>query len=319
MHQCVYLGVDGGGTRTTAVAALPDGTVFAKAVGQGINYNNIGMSKARQNLYETLCALPPQCLESYEGMCIGMSALDYAADPDTIRAFAGDLFDASKLDMQSDAYTALMGFTLGKPGTLIICGTGSMLLMLDHEGRQTVSGGWGHILGDPGSSHAIAMGGLRAAINHWEGLEEAPALAEAACRHFQLDFPRQLIDRVFAPDCTPDVIASFAREVLMLCQQQDAQAIKILQSNMAHAAREAAALIRTVPEAHHVGLHGGVFTHNPIACALFTKELQALIPTATTGMPTYPPELGALIHLFAQKGMLNQRILDQMKQSYLAL
>ena len=50
MHQKVFLGVDGGGTRTTVVAAYADGTVFAKSQGEGINYNNIGMEKARNNV-----------------------------------------------------------------------------------------------------------------------------------------------------------------------------------------------------------------------------------------------------------------------------
>ena len=41
-----------------------------------------------------------------------------------------------------------MGCTLGGPGLIAICGTGSMLLLRDREGRTRVSGGWGYLLED---------------------------------------------------------------------------------------------------------------------------------------------------------------------------
>ena len=309
------IGVDGGGTRTTCVAALPDGQVVKRAVGLGINYNNIGMDEARNRLRDTMSALLTDDA-SIGGMCIGMSALDYAADEETTRLFCGSCFDPAATDMQSDAFTALMGYTLGKPGMIIICGTGSMMLMIDKDGKETVTGGWGHILGDPGSSHQIAMDGLRRAINHWEGVSPAPAIAEAAQKHFALSFPRQLIEKVFHPDCTNATIAQFAKEVLILAAEGDKDALDILKKNMTHCAMEAAALLKDAPESANIGLHGGVFTHNPLARELFTAAIQELVPPARTGMALYPPEIGALIHLFAKKGLLTDHVLHNLKESY---
>ena len=82
---------------------------------------------------------------------------------------------------------------------------------------------------------------------------------------------------------------------------------------------EAAALLIHAPEAARVGLHGGVFTHNPLACELFTQALQARIPHAVTGMAEYPPELGALIHIFAKYGLVTEAVLKNLKNSYAAL
>lgn len=315
MDKQYLIGVDGGGTRTTCVAARMDGTVVKRAVGQGINYNNIGMDEARRRLFDTVEKLLDDG-GKIRSMCIGMSALDYAADEETTRLFCGDAFDPLCTDMQSDAYTALVGYTLGQSGMLIICGTGSMILMLDQNGTQTVTGGWGHILGDPGSSHAIAMDALRTAISHWEGVCSAPALAAAAEKHFNLSHPRQLIDRVFAPDCTPDVIAGFAKDVLILAAEGDTDALSVLKTNMEHCAAQCAALLKKAPESANVGLHGGVFTHNPLARELFTQALQKRVPHAKTGMALFPPELGALIHLFAKENKLTEKVLDNLKTSY---
>ena len=315
MKQAYFIGVDGGGTRTTCVLAQSDGTVIGRSTGLGVNYNNIGMEEARKRLHDAVSPLLPGDGE-IRGMCIGMSALDYAADADTTRAFCGDLFDPAVTDMQSDAYTALVGYTLGECGMLIICGTGSMILMVDKCGRETVTGGWGHILGDPGSSHQLAMDALRCAINHWEGVAPSPALADAAMRHFALSQPRQLIDRVFSPDCSPASIAAFAKDVLILAAQGDENAYQILKRNMEHCARECAALLKNAPEAANVGLHGGVFAHNPLARELFTDALCALVPHARTGMAAYPPEIGALIHLYKKQGLLNQQVLINLQTSY---
>ena len=45
-----YLGIDGGGTRTTAAVSDENGNVLFKAVGKSINFYSVGMEKARENL-----------------------------------------------------------------------------------------------------------------------------------------------------------------------------------------------------------------------------------------------------------------------------
>ena len=315
----VIIGVDGGGTKTVAVAAGMDGSILAVQRGAGINYNNIGMDKARSTLRQVIDGLLEKCGRDYAEICVGMPALDMAADEATTLAFAGDAFDPARLDLQSDAYTALQGFTLGKPGMIVICGTGSILLLMDGKGAQHVHGGWGHLLGDPGSSHTLALSGLRAAIDAWEHVGPKTALTQAAQAHFSLAHPRQLIDRVYAPDCAPDTIARFAKEVLLLAAEGDEQALRIVEMNMAHIAGQAAALINEHPEAFRVGLYGGVFAHNPLARDLFRNSLVQHIPGAIVGFPEYPPELGALIHSFQKRGLITDQLLSQMKSSYAAI
>ena len=315
----LFLGVDGGGTKTVAVAARADGTVIGLRRGAGINYNNIGMDAARETLFAVIAPLLQGCGGDYREICIGMPALDAAADEATTRAFAGTRFDPARLDLQSDAYTALLGLSMGKPAMIVICGTGSILLLADGSGRQRVLGGWGHLLGDPGSGHALATDGLRAAIDAWEGLGPATALTDAATRYFSLDTPRRLIDRIYAPDCTPDRIAGFARSVLELAAAGDPSAIAVLRQNMTHIAREAAALLQSAPEVRLVGLYGGIFEHSADARDLFTGILDGLCPGKTVTQPNYPPELGALLHCYQKRGLLAPALLQRLEDSYAAV
>ena len=41
-----YLGIDGGGTRTTAAVSDENGNVLFKAVGKSINFYSVGFEKA---------------------------------------------------------------------------------------------------------------------------------------------------------------------------------------------------------------------------------------------------------------------------------
>jgi len=316
MSGGMIIGVDGGGTHTVAVAARADGTVVATARGEGINYNNIGMARARETLYGVVSRLTQAPGLCDAEMCVGLSALDAAADERTVRAFAGDRFAPERLDLQSDAYTALLGFSLGRPGLIAICGTGSILLLLDGEGRQQVVGGWGHLLSDVGSAYSLALDGLRAAIAAWEGLGPDTALSGEAMRHFALETPRALIDRVYAPDSTPDRIAQFARPLLAQAEQGDAVALALVQSHMERMAAQAAVLLRPHPGIRNVGLYGGVFLHSALARARFSEALRARIPEATISLPEYPPEIGAVLHCLLKRGPLQADVLARLRESY---
>lgn len=316
MAKKLLIGIDGGGTHSTAVAAYPDGHVAAVAYGGGMNFHNIGVAPVRQRMEELVAELCGRCGCEAAGVCVGLSALDGPANESTHALFAEGALASSGLDLQSDAYIALMGATQGGPGMIVIAGTGSMLVALDGQGRELVSGGWGYLLGDAGSGYTLAREGLLAAIDHAEGLGEATPLLEDALDYFGADAPRGLIDRVYAPDATPAHLAGFARHVLTRASEGDPAAQTILQRNMKRLASHAAMLITRAPEAANVGLYGGVFAHSPLARSLFTDALHARFPGAAVFTPEYPPELGALIHLFRKADALTPQVLAAMKSTY---
>lgn len=316
MSEKVLIGIDGGGTHSTAVAAYPDGRIAAMAEGGGANFHNIGVEAVRRHLEEMVDALCGACGCECDEICVGMSALDAPADERTRALFAEGTLKPVQMDLQSDAYIALMGFTLGKPGVIVICGTGSMLLMLDSQGRQRAAGGWGYLLGDAGSGYTLAREGLLAVIDASEGTGPATLLTEDALSYFNVQTPRGLIDRVYAPETTPDRLAGFARHVLARAKAGDGPAARILTDNMARLARSAAHLISDAPEAGRIGLYGGIFAHSELARTLFTDAVKALAPDAKICRLEYPPELGALIHLFQRRGMLDDEVLARMKSTY---
>ena len=316
MKYDLLIGIDGGGTHSTAAAAWPDGRIAAVAYGDGLNYHHIGTEKVRLRMEDMVTELCRKAGAKRPLVCVGMSALDAPADEATLARFTTGIFAPGQLDLQSDAYAALMGFTRGQPGMIVICGTGSMLLLLDEHGEQHVSGGWGYLLNDEGSSYTLAREALLAVIDAYEGLGEATALTAHALDYFGVASPRMIIDKIYAPDFTPDRLAGFARHVLAEAENGERTACAILGRTMPRLAAQAAQLMKGSPGANRVGLYGGVFTHSAAARACFTDTLCRLAPKAQICSLDYPPELGAIIHLMRREGLLCDSALALLKTTY---
>ncbi|MBR5287450.1 MAG: hypothetical protein IKU34_02530 [Clostridia bacterium] len=316
MKHGLFIGIDGGGTHSTAVAAWPDGQIAAIAQGGGLNYFNDGVETVRLRLESMVRELCSKADAPAQRICVGMSALDAPADEETLALFTTGILPRGQLDLQSDAYIALMGFTRGEPGMIVICGTGSMLLLLDETGGQHVSGGWGYLLGDAGSGYTLAREGLLAVINESDGVGPQTALTARALAYFGADIPRRLIDRIYAPDCTPDKVAGFARHVIAEAETGDPLAREILSRNMHRLAGLAAQLQRKSPQARRVGLYGGIFAHSGTARSDFASALAALSPQSAICSLDYPPELGAIIHLLRKEDALTGDVLARLKETY---
>ena len=312
----LLIGIDGGGTHSTAAAAWPDGRFAGIALGAGLNYHHVGIDPIRRRLEGMVEELCSKTGAKHPLVCVGMSALDGPADPQTHEKFCKDAFTKDQLDLQSDAYAALMGFTRGQPGMIVICGTGSMLLLLDENGNQHVSGGWGYLLADAGSGYTLSRDALLAVIDENEGLGPATSLTALALEYFEVDAPRKIIDKVYAPEFTPDRLAGFAKHVLIQAEAGDAVALSVLNSTMPKLAALAAQLLKKAPGANRVGLYGAIFAHSRIARDCFIKTLAELAPQAKICSFDYPPELGAIIHLMRREGILNEDALARLKITY---
>lgn len=282
----ILIGADGGGTRTTAVAADARGTMLARATGGPLNWNNIGLDAARTNLRavadELLAATGAARIDA---LAVGAAALDGPADAETTRRFAGDAFDPASLRLVSDVDITLAAFAPEGPAAIVICGTGSMGLVRNAAGERHPIGGLGHKAGDPGGSHTLASEALAR-------LPLRPAddpLLRAALQAFGIETPAELPARVAETEVR--TVAAFAEPVLKAAAAGDAEAAAIVRRQMATLAGMLADTIRTIPEVRRIGLHGGVFRHSAFAREAFVSALPAGLEPELLAVP---PEIGAL-------------------------
>lgn len=289
----ISIGADGGGTRTTAVAAGPDGKVLARATVGGLNWQNIGFDAARANMRRAVNVLLEKTgAAGVKRLAIGTAGLDGAASARDIRDFCGTAFDPEKLVLVSDATAALAGFAPKGPAALVICGTGSAAILRDRHGREHAIAGWGSVIGDYGGSSLLAREGLRAAMDARDGCGPRTALAGRDLRFFKVSNARRLAARV--QTAAVSELAAFAKEVLALAQRGDTVAAAIVIRQVRALARTVSTELLRHPEVNRLALHGGVFRHSAFFRRAFTAELKRLVPDVSVELLKVPPEIGVL-------------------------
>ena len=299
----VYIGLDGGGTHTTGVTVRPDGTVIRRTEGPGLNYLNDGLACCIGRLQRITALLTEGVGAEEVSVCAGLAALDGPAPPEILAAFRKALPAGWTLRLESDLTVALTGHTLGKPGLMAVCGTGSMALTLDREGQTHAAGGWGWKMGDPGSGYALAREGLEQALYALEAEgRETPLLAEALLFFGAAD-AREMIGTLYAEGQGPDALAAFGAAVIRQAEEGEPEAETLIRRQMARLAALAGMLLRKTPEARErVGLYGGIFQHSALARNLFAQALEARSPGVRAELIQREPALGAVILEMLREG-----------------
>lgn len=288
-----YLGIDGGGTKTTAAVSDEKGNILLKKVGKTINFYSVGMEKARENLLSVIEDIYSEIGEiTFESVFVGCSALDSEADTETLTSLCGEV-KAKKIKMDSDLYVALKSVENAVCPCVAICGTGSMVIGEDKNGNVKFKGGWGHIIGDEGSGYAIAVNALKCCAIFCDSGEKSPLL-ESAEEYFGVADFRQVIDKIYSPETTKDVLAGFASGVQKTAEAGDVFAQSIIVNEAHNFSRTVFNLLGEIEECSVLALYGGVFQHNELFREAFKEDITEIYPDLEIRLLDIPPEEGAL-------------------------
>ena len=89
-----FLGVDGGGSKTTAAVFDDSGNFICRAVGESINYYSVGLENARKAMADLISRLSQK---HFECAVIGMSALAERATAEETERFCGGIIESDKI------------------------------------------------------------------------------------------------------------------------------------------------------------------------------------------------------------------------------
>jgi glucosamine kinase len=151
-----YLGIDGGGTKTTCAVA-DDSSILATAVAGPSNVVRVGEAKARESLQQAVrqaCAAAGVTPAQVSATCIGASG---AARPETAAVVQSALAEIllSPVDVKADTEISLEAAFSSGPGVIVIAGTGSIAYGRNTHEKTARAGGWGFAISDEGSAHWI--------------------------------------------------------------------------------------------------------------------------------------------------------------------
>jgi N-acetylglucosamine kinase-like BadF-type ATPase len=155
----IFLGIDGGGTSTRALATSETGEVLGSGESGPSNPLTVGWEAAvaaiREAAQATNAALP------VDAAFLGLAGVGREAGRTRMLGMLHEAPLARRMELGIDAEIALAGAHAGKPGAIVAAGTGAIALAKDREGNLHRADGWGHLLGDEGSGYWIGREALR--------------------------------------------------------------------------------------------------------------------------------------------------------------
>ncbi len=293
-----YLGIDGGGTKTTC-AVGDESRLLATATAGPSNIVRVGEVQTRESLHDCVhraCAAAGVTPAQIAHTCIGGSG---AARPElaaVVRGFLAEILPAP-IDVVGDIQTSVEAAFDTGPGVIVIAGTGSIAYGRNVHGETARAGGWGFAVGDEGSAHWIGRsaiaGVLRAADNMSNsGTEHGSKLAEALMAARQTT---SLLDlaRMASAIPPPDFAALFP----IVAASDDDLAAEILRVAGRELARIASLVMRRLFHGHEpvpVAMIGGVFRYSKLVRDVFYNELRHLDSRADIRDEIVDPVVGAL-------------------------
>ena len=297
----MYLGVDGGGTKTHIIIINEAGNIKAEGFAGPSNPLRVGVETAVANILKAMneaCDNGGISLGDIEAATLGLAGVRRSDLKQRVRESFMTRLRISKIEVVTDAEIALYATTAGKPGLVVIAGTGSICLGKNKAGELAISGGWGPLAGDEGGGVGIAQNALHTVAKASDGRGGQTLLTERASEYFRASGPENLIVAIYSPLVDNMRIAGFARSVVETALEGDKIAVGILEDAGFELGLAACAVIKKLKLAATqvpVGCVGSIFKAGELLTAPMLKIVSECAPKAYLTIPLMPPAQAAAL------------------------
>jgi len=305
-----FLGVDAGGTKTRLAVCNEKGKILAVGTGGPGNHYDVGMEGFKESL---LKAMKDAGVEDwhFESAFLGVAGGGFSErSAGKIHEFLRNFLKADEISVINDCVVALRGaLGMRKKGVIIVAGTGSMVIGVDEEGKIHRVGGWGHLLGDPGSAYDISLDALKMVMKYWEGRERWTPLVEEFKRQMGLGDFSDVLRYFYSEKHPKSHLASFAKMVMKHAEEGDEISREIVLKNVKELVEGVEPVCRKV-NSDFVSYSGGVFKSEHFR-KLVEEELKK--QGYELSKPELPPVGGALMLAISKLKVVNEKILENLK------
>src|SRR4051812_23610993 len=223
----VIVAVDGGGSKTDAVALELDGTVVARASGPG-------SSPHFEGLAESVGIIDALVREVASGRPVAhaavyLSGLDL---PHEVAAYAAAVADhewaGASTVVENDLWALLRAGTESPDAVAVICGTGINAIGVRADGRVVRFAALGPISGDWGGGSGLGEEALWHAARDEDGRGPKTALREAVLRGMNVASIAELSEQLHTGARSTAELAVLAPAVLEAARDGDETAIRVV-------------------------------------------------------------------------------------------
>jgi N-acetylglucosamine kinase-like BadF-type ATPase len=300
----MFLGVDGGGTKTAFVLIDADGGIRASHVTGSVSHLTQGIDGATTLLADGIRALLARAVTAATQLDFAFFGLSSYGEDSAITArldaMPAALLDRRRFRCGNDMLSSWAGSLACADGISVIAGTGSMAYG-EHQGRSARAGGWGELIGDEGSAYWIAREGMNLFSRMSDGRAPRGPLHSLVRERLGLDSDLDLCARVYGGEASGrGAFAQFARLVHEAAERSDSGARTIFLRAAAELVDAVRAVRRAleVPDARvlPVSYSGGAFAGSPWLVDAFKLALTAEPTPYECRTPLFPPVVGAALY-----------------------
>jgi glucosamine kinase len=257
LTQDIFIGIDGGATKTIARAENAHGELLGQGQGGPANIR-LSVENSWQSIHNALNqALAPAGLrlddDRHRFFCgAGLAGTEV---PSACERFLNTPHPFARLMLKSDGYTSCLGAHGGSDGAMIAIGTGTVGYQIE-AGKEYKVGGWGFPHGDEGSGAWLGLEAVRLTLQWLDGRGEPSPLLEAVYTKFDHDLIRLVI---WANEANATQFAQIAPLVIEQVKLQTPLALTLIHNAAREIDRLAAALAaQSVDKALPCSLLGGL-------------------------------------------------------------
>ena len=271
------IGIDAGGTHSTAIAYDENGKELGRAEGGPGQINN-NYELGIKNISDTINNLKDQINGDCMKILAGIAGLSVVGNAPEVAATISSNVGNIPTRAITDSLLALYNGLEGADGALVIAGTGSVV-----NGRQNESliatGGYGSQLGDEGSGYAITKAALQAALLKWDQREKS-SLVDLFVKIWDLNSMDEAPAKFY--ELTSPEVASYAVEVAKLADNGDEEAREIIQEQAHLLARDIINCLDRYedPKPMRIALTGSVLSNNAMMRSIMEDEVKEKYPDA---------------------------------------
>lgn len=296
------IGIDGGATKTTAILSDSMGNILAEKSAGPSNFLIIGVDNVARtisHLILDLCNEAEVNTQNIEIICIGLTGAGRESDAEKVKNAIIDYWktlystELKKLIVTSDARIALEGAFSGRPGIILIAGTGSIMFGKDRNGNLYRVGGFGRYIGDEGGGYSIGRQGLQAIAKYFDGRAPETKLFRLVQENFSINTPEDLIRKVYQENLDFANVAPF---VIQAAEEGDEICREILRKEAEELVLHIKAIkdkirVRTV----YIAFIGGLLSTDNYYSKLLRKVILQKIEGVNVILPEHSPAYGAVL------------------------
>jgi N-acetylglucosamine kinase-like BadF-type ATPase len=297
--QDIFIGVDGGGTKTSAVVIDNQVRVLGEGRAGASNPIVVGLDSAVQAVSTAIRSALSAANLSIKQVSFAYLGIAGIEHPDgyksALEALKASLPDLN-FELGTDARVALAGATDLQPGVAIISGTGSIAFGRNAMGNEARSGGWGSAIGDEGSGYYVARRGLNAVAKAFDGRGPKTLITDLLREQAGIFTAADLQRLIYYPFANNSKIASYNRFVVEAARAGDPVAREILSDAGRELGMAVTAVIESLgmqSDSFPVAYIGGNFQAGELLLAGMRSYINKIAPQARIQPPLYSPVVGA--------------------------